>query len=152
MTDRTRIVAVTAAAIVLLTGSGVAGVTLALEKMVFLETTTVEPLCGEQGIVPTDPRLCAARGVILYGSLYNIQGAGQFCKWKASNPGEWTRIKEYLSSRTPAQVITWFGASLRDQVQAYFEADGPVTIMPENTAMNICKTPLAPPTDLTVGP
>jgi hypothetical protein len=146
MNTASKVAAGLAAAVVFASG-GIAGSVLSTESTTAETTTTVEPFCGES-VVPTDPKLCASRGFILYGSLYNIQGAGQFCKWKAANPGEWTRIKAYINTRTTAQVTTWFGASLRDQVQAYLAADGPTTTMPANNTPNACKTPLSPPTDL----
>ena len=120
------------------------------------QSTSAEPQtyavnCGDYN-EPEDERVCATRGYLLWGMLVNIQGADQFCKWRAANPGEWTRIKGYLSTGTvQTPIITWFGAGLRDVVQTYFAASGRPVAMPPNTAPNKCGGKLvAPPTGLTV--
>lgn len=91
-------------------------------------------------------RECFAAGAIRNVSLYNMQGAGQFCKWVAANPGEWNRLKAYAESGTPPiGIVTWFGGHIQNDLQAYFAAGGPpFTILP-NTSPNKCKTPLSPP-------
>ena len=88
---------------------------------------------------------CFAAGTIQY-SLHDLQGAAQFCKWRAANPGEWSRLKGYASTAVaPSSVITWLGGSIRHQLEAYFAAGAPPFTIPPNTAPNVCKTPLAPP-------
>jgi hypothetical protein len=95
---------------------------------------------------------CLAAGVIRNVSLWNLQGAAQFCNWKKSNPGEWSRIQDYAKTGTaPANIITWFGGHIYNDIQAYFAAGGPTFTIEPNTAPNICKTPLAPPKASVVG-
>lgn len=89
---------------------------------------------------------CQAAGIIRYVALVNIQGAAQFCKWRSANPGEWTRIKGYASTATiPTNIVTWFGSSLRDEVQAYLITGAPTFTMPTNTAPNACSGKLVKP-------
>lgn len=89
---------------------------------------------------------CFAAGVIRNVALYNLQGAAQFCKWRPANPGEWTRLKGYASSGiAPQEIVTWFGASIRNQLEAYFAAGAPAFTIEPNTAPNRCKTPIAAP-------
>lgn len=104
-----------------------------------------EANCEFQG--PLNSQACFAAGIIRNVSLSNLQGAGQFCKWKGANPGEWAALKTYAETNptTPPRIITWFGGHILNDLQAYFAAGGPeFTILP-NTAPNVCKTPLAPP-------
>lgn len=89
---------------------------------------------------------CFAAGIIRNVSLYNLQGAGQFCKWKSANPGEWTRLKGYAISETPpSNIVTWFGAHIKNDLEAYFATGAPTFIIAPNTAPNVCKTPVPPP-------
>lgn len=146
---RKRQLAIVGAASVLFLGGGAVGSQLAPE------TAAVEtfPACGEGG-PQIDTGLCGAQNAIK-AFFHNAQGAGQFCKWKAANPGEWSRVKNMMNNpqtNPPDGVVTWFGASLRDLTQAYAWAQGSAYIIPPNTAANICKTPLAPPTNLRVTP
>lgn len=135
---------------------GVAGL-IAGDEWTNSESTAVAesavPVCDSTGTA-IDPGACGAQGILLHGALYNIQGAVQFCKWKAANPGEWSRLKGYLaapSSSTPAIVVTWFGSALRDQIQAYSYAYGNPAQMPAMTAPNACTGRLvAPPTNVQV--
>jgi hypothetical protein len=91
-------------------------------------------------------RECFAAGVIRNVALHNLQGATQFCKWQEANPGEWTRLKEYATTNNPPiNIITWFGASIQNDLQAYFAAGAPPFTIAPNTVSNRCKTPLRPP-------
>lgn len=146
MTRQARIAAVGAAA-ALFVGGGALGSQLASESSVAV--TEELPFCGEGG-PPLDLGLCGVQGTVK-GLLYNMQGAAQFCKWRAANPGEWSRVKAMFLSpqkQPPSGVVTWFGASLRDLSQAYAYAEGAPYTIPPNTAPNACKTPLAPPTNV----
>jgi hypothetical protein len=115
-----------------------------------VETVSSTTSCGDTNL-PEDTRICGVRGFLLNGSLYNMQGAVQFCKWKAANPGEWTRLKSYLASTTPPlNIVTWLGAHIRDDIQAFLLANNNIgSTMPENNSPNICGGKiLAPPTNL----
>lgn len=107
---------------------------------------SAEPRCEMEG--PLNSQACFAAGVIRYVSLGNLQGAGQFCKWRSGSPGEWSRLKAYAqqgAAAPPANIVSWFGNHIFNDIQAYFAAGGPpFTIMP-NTAPNACRTPLPPP-------
>jgi hypothetical protein len=82
---------------------------------------------------------CHAAGIIRFYALNSIQGAVQFCKWRAANPGEWSRLQGYATSNTPPlNIITWMGAAVRQQLEAYFAAGGPTFTIQPNTAPNIC--------------
>jgi len=75
-------------------------------------------------------RECFAAGTLVY-ALKNIQPAAQFCKWKAANPGEWTRLTGYASTGTHAErIVTWFGASLLNNLEAYFAIQAPTFSLP----------------------
>jgi hypothetical protein len=89
---------------------------------------------------------CFAAGIIRNVGLHNLQGAGQFCKWQPANPGEWSRLKGYAQTEIPpTNIVTWFGGSIRNWLEAYFVTGAPTfTILP-NLAPNVCKTPLPPP-------
>lgn len=116
------------------------------------QSVAESPICDATGTA-VDSGACGAQGVILHGLLYNIQGAVQFCKWKAANPGEWSRLQAYLgapSTSPPGIVVTWFGAALRDAIQAYSFAYGQPAAMPI-PAPNACGGKLiAPPTNVQV--
>lgn len=88
---------------------------------------TTPPLqsCGDWGVTLTMGE-CQAAGIIRYVALYNLQGAAQFCKWRGANPGEWSRLNAYAGSETPPQnIVTWFGASIRNELEAYFATGAP---------------------------
>jgi hypothetical protein len=117
-------------------------------------TVTGTPMGCEDWAGTFTQRECFAAGVIRNVSLYNLQGAAQFCKWKAANPGEWTRLKGYSATGTaPTGIVTWLGGHIQNDLQAYFAAGGPTfTILP-NTAPNICGGKLVtPPTIVGVTP
>lgn len=140
----TKTIAAIAGAVVLVGGALVAGDTLtpfsspavAVAGAMGCEDWNVQLTSGE----------CFAAGIIRNVSLNNLQGAGQFCKWQPANPGEWSRLKGYAQTETlPTGIVTWFGAHILDDIQAYFATGAPTfTILP-NTAPNRCRTPLAPP-------
>lgn len=136
----------------LLAFGGATGAVLSTEATESETTTVVLPVCGVTG-QPLDESLCTVQGVLLYGMFYNIQGAGQFCKWSAANPGEWARIKGYVTNPSvpPERIVTWFGAALRDAAQAYAYAEAVAgKAVPPNNVPNKCKTPLSPPSNLQV--
>lgn len=109
-----------------------------------LVATTPAANCEYPG--PQNAQACFAAGVIRNVSLSNLQGAAQFCKWRSANPGEWTRLKGYASSGTkPTQIVTWLGAHILNDLEAYFAAGAPPFTIAPNTAPNVCRTPLAPP-------
>lgn len=103
-----------------------------------------EPGCEYPG--PLNSQACFAAGTIRNVSLYNLQGAAQFCRWRDANPGEWARLKTYASDgQAPQQIVTWMGAHVMNDLQAYFAAGGPTFSIPPNAATNVCRTPLAAP-------
>jgi hypothetical protein len=127
---------------------GLAGVGVA--DLATPEQASEERYCEDWGIQLSDTE-CFTAGRIRFGALINIQGAAQFCKWRPANPGEWNRLKEYAeSSTTPQNITTWFGGAIRDTITAYFLTGAPVFTMPLNEAPNVCRTPLAPPTEVGV--
>lgn len=146
MTTRTALAA--GAGVVALAAAGFVAGGTDISPLSATETTTVA--AGAMGCedwpVQLTQRECFAAGVIRNVSLSNLQGALQFCKWKAANPGEWSRLKGYATTGTaPTAIVTWFGGHIQNDLQAYFAAGGPpFTILP-NTAPNVCKTPLSPP-------
>jgi hypothetical protein len=148
MTIPMRGLAVAAGAVVLAVGGYAAADQLDISPLSATETTTVA--AGAMGCEDWPVQLtageCFAAGIIRNVALYNLQGAAQFCKWRAANPGEWSRLKGYAQTETaPASIVTWFGGSIKNDLEAYFATGAPVfTILP-NTAPNACKTPLAPP-------
>lgn len=109
--------------------------------------------CENWGVQLTSNE-CFAAGTIRNVSLQNLQGAGQFCKWKAANPGEWNRLLNYAGTEAAPNpvIVTWFGGHIYNDLQAYFAAGGPTFTIQPNTALNICKTPLRPPTVTGVTP
>lgn len=132
-----------AAAVVVLSAAGGTARGTALVPLV--SETTVAVGC-EDWTVQLTAGECFAAGIIRNVGLYNLQGAGQFCKWKPANPGEWSRLKTFAETGAlPLNIVTWFGGSIKNWLEAYFATGAPTfTILP-NTAPNICKTPLAPP-------
>lgn len=89
---------------------------------------------------------CQAAGTIRFVGLYNLQGAAQFCKWRAANPGEWSRLKLYAQDpATAASVVTWLGGAIRNLLEAYHVTGAPSFTIAPNTAPNSCRTPLPPP-------
>lgn len=101
--------------------------------------------CGDFNQMMPDSS-CFAAGTIRFVSLYNMQGAAQFCVWSKANPGEWLRLQNYAKTNTlPSDIVTWFGGHIKNDLQAYFAAGGPAFTIQPNTAPNRCKTPLAPP-------
>lgn len=129
------------AALALVAGGTVAGTQLAASDPAPVGTKW----CDGIDLFMTDGE-CFAAGVIRFISLHNLQGAAQFCKWKAANPGEWSRIKQYAATEVaPLNIVTWFGGHIKNDLEAYFATGaGSFTIQP-NPAPNVCKTPLAPP-------
>lgn len=132
---------------------GVAGVTtaaVATDISPLSATATTTSTVGQMGCndmaVQLTPGECQASGIIAFVSLHNLQGALQFCKWKAANPGEWSRLKAYASTETtPTGIVTWFGGHIYNDLQAYFATGAPTFTIAPNTAPNVCKTPLPPP-------
>lgn len=151
MTNKTAAVGAAAALAVFTTG--IVSATVATNSVETTTTTT-------QVLAPaTDPQMncgswmplltageCGAAGTIRYASLNNLQGAAQFCKWKAANPGEWSRIKGYAETGTmPTNIVTWLGAHIMQDIQAYFYTGAPAFTIAPNTAPNVCKTPIPAP-------
>jgi hypothetical protein len=101
-------------------------------------------MCEDWGYL-TDGE-CFAAGGIRFGALQNLSAAGQFCKWQAANPGEWSRIQGYAATGTePLNIVTWFGGGVRDLVTSYLAAGGPPFTLVVYSPPNRCKTPLAAP-------
>jgi hypothetical protein len=87
-------------------------------------------------------RECFAAGILRYVALTNLQGAAQFCKWRAANPGEWSRLRAYAEApSTKPAITTWFGVGLRDVLEAYSVLGAPPFTIVPNTAPNRCRTP-----------
>jgi len=95
-------------------------------------TTTVNAKgCNDWPGAFTDGE-CFAAGAILT-SLSNLQPAVQFCKWRAANPGEWSRLSGYASSGTHAeQIVTWLGGSILNELEAYFATHAPTFTLPRD--------------------
>ncbi len=114
------------------------------------ETTTVS--AGAMGCNDWPSQLtqkeCFAAGVILTG-FQNLQPAVQFCKWKAANPGEWSRLKTYAATggtTPPSQIVTWFGSSIRDDLLAYAVIGAPgFALELTNPPPNACTGKLVKP-------
>jgi hypothetical protein len=82
-----------------------------------------------------------------------LQNAGQFCKWEAANPGEWSRLQGYAATEVqPQSIVTWLGSGLRDEISAYFATGAPPWTILKNYPPNRCKTPLPPPVIASVTP
>lgn len=91
---------------------------------------------------PMTQRECFGAGTILIG-LDNGYQAGQWCKWQAANPGEWSRLQAYAANPVvpPANIISWFGGWIYDQLQAYTALGAPPFTLSPTPAPNRCKTP-----------
>jgi hypothetical protein len=138
-------IAAAAGALVLAAGALVAGGTVA-DLTPNEAATSAEAMGCEDWTVQLTPGECFAAGVIRNVGLWNLQGAGQFCKWKIGSPGEWSRLQGYAETETPpASIVSWFGASIKNWLEAYFATGAPTFTIAPNTALNICRTPLAPP-------
>ncbi len=116
---------------------GVAGLSTAavVSDVVPLSATTTTTVgakgCNDWPLPMTDGE-CGAAGFTLV-AFQNLQPAAQFCKWKAANPGEWSRLVAYAASGTPAQtIITWLGGSILNQLQAYFVTGAPTFALPRD--------------------
>lgn len=139
MTNKATKALVTAGAAGALLFSGVVGNRLA-------DTTPPEVKPCDVSSQLLTSKECFAAGIIRNVSLGNLQGSGQFCTWKKANPGEWLRLKNYSETQgLPDKVITWFGAHIQNDIEAYFAAGGDVFIIKPNIAKNICHTPLPAP-------
>ena len=136
---------IVAALIVVAVIGGVYGVAIQDEEnSPRLGATAAEPNCELGPNIPTPA--CFAAGAIRFVSMTNLQGAAQFCKWRAANPGEWNRLKGYASTGDkPDRIITWFGGHIQNDLEAYFATGAPPFTMPVNHAPNVCRTPLVPP-------
>jgi hypothetical protein len=129
------------AAVALAAGGTVVGTQLAASDPAPVGTK----MCDGIDLFLTDGE-CFAASVIRFVSLYNMQGAAQFCNWKKANPGEWSRLKAYAETNgQPANIVTWFGGHIKNDLEAYFATGAGVFIIEPNISPNICKTPLAPP-------
>ncbi len=90
---------------------------------------------------------CMAAGFTLT-ALHNLQPAVQFCKWKAANPGEWSRLSSYASTGTHStQIVTWLGGSIQNELEAYFGTRAPpftlqITLPPNACGGKIIKPPI----------
>jgi hypothetical protein len=135
------------AAVALAAGGAVAGSQLAssTETVTVAAATPAPPGCNDWPVELTAGE-CQAAGIIRYVALINLQGAAQFCKWRAANPGEWSRLKGYASSGTPpASIVTWLGASIKNDLEAYLATGAPTFTIGANTAPNVCRTPIPAP-------
>lgn len=136
MTTRTAVAAITGAAV--LAATGVTGAVLVNSDSTTATSTSTVMGCNDWPVQLTTGE-CQAAGTIRYVSLTNLQGAVQFCKWKAANPGEWARLMAYSETGgTPASIVTWMGGHIRDDLEAYFATGAPEFIIKPNTAPNIC--------------
>ena len=114
---------------------------------------TPEPPQCENWAPTLTPGECFAAGTIRYVSLYNLQGAAQFCKWALANPGEWSRLKSAALIGEPASnIVTWMGGHIKNDLEAYDATGAPVFSIQPNTAPNKCGTPLAAPSVAGVTP
>ena len=148
MTTRTALAAGAGALVLAATGFVAGGTDISPLSATATTTVTGTQMGCEDWSGSFTQRECFAAGVIRNVSLGNLQGALQFCKWKAANPGEWSRLKNYSETQqapNPA-IVTWFGGHIYNDLQAYFAAGAPTFVIQPNTAPNICKTPLPPPT------
>jgi hypothetical protein len=105
-------------------------------------------------------RECFAAGAV-QTALANIQPAVQFCKWRAANPGEWSRLQAGARSGVQAaSIVTWMGSAVRDQLDSYRYAGAPpfelAIVLPPNACGGKLLAPPAiagvtpGPTDATV--
>lgn len=146
-----RTLAIAASALALGTVGIVAGSTLTSSES--SSTPTSQTQNCEDWIGSFTSGECFAAGIIRFVFLTNVQGAAQFCKWKGANPGEWSRLNNYAQTgTTPTNIITWFGAALKNMLESYFATGAPAFTIQPNTAPNICKTPLSPPQIVGVTP
>jgi len=141
---RTRTIAAVGAAAVVLGGASAVALNNVTSESVAV--TTAEPKnCEDWNITLSDGE-CFAAGIIRNVSLYNLQGAAQFCKWKGANPGEWSRLKGYAATETePLNIITWMGGHIKNDIQAYFVTGAPTFTIQPNTAPNACTGKLVTP-------
>lgn len=140
------------AATLLAVGAVAVGTTQVIDSSSTTATTAEYANCETWNVQMTS-RECFAAGTLRFVALYNLQGAAQFCKWKPSNPGEWTRITTYAQSGVPpTSMKTWLGAAVVNILQAYFVTGAPPFTIQPNTAPNKCQTPLSSPTILGVTP
>lgn len=110
-----------------------------------LATTTAAMGCNDWPVTMTLGE-CQSAGIIRYVALYNLQGAAQFCKWKAANPGEWSRLKTAAQSgERPTSIATWLGASIGNMLEAYDVTGAPPFTIAPNTAPNACGGKLVAP-------
>lgn len=151
MTTRQTIAAVAGAAVLAVGGFATADQFDALPLSATATTTvTGTPMGCEDWSGSFTQRECFAAGAIRNASLYNLQGAAQFCKWRDANPGEWSRLKGYSSTGTAAtQIVTWLGGHIQNDLQAYFAAGGPPFVLLPNTAPNACTGKLLRPPTVT---
>lgn len=143
-----RAAAIAGAALVGLAGFGLAQTEVSPLSATQTETVLLTPPamgCNDWPVTLSTGE-CQAAGAIRHVALYNLQGAAQFCVWKRANPGEWSRLRGYAQTEAPPQnIVTWFGAAIRNQLEAYFGTGAPPFTIAPNTAPNICRTPLPPP-------
>ena len=147
-TNRTAIASIAAGAVVLAAGAGIVGNNLNSSATA---TDPTQKNCDLTGMMMTAGE-CGAASLIRVGSLVNIQPAVQFCKWKAANPGEWARLNSYMHSKDEAEasnIVTWFGASLKNQLQAYFYTGAPEFDLIVNNPPNACGGKLVTPPRIT---
>lgn len=150
MERRTKVAAVVGAG-VLATAGLVAGSSIApISATSSTSTETTKPATGCNDWAGTfTAGECYASGTIRYVALTNLQGAAQFCKWRAANPGEWSRLKSYaLTGDRATSISTWLGASILNEIEAYFATGAPVFTIAPNEAPNTCGRGklVAPPT------
>jgi hypothetical protein len=138
-----------AVAVVAAAGIAIGGATMLTDNSTTaLVVAPTTQNCGDWGVTMTQGE-CQAAGVIRYVALYNLQGSAQFCKWRGANPGEWSRLNSYAASATlPQNIVTWFGASIRNEIEAYFATGAPtmsyqtpggtVAGIQPNTSQNAC--------------
>lgn len=136
-----------AAAIVAAAALGLGGAAVITEDDAAVTITTETTMGCNDWPVQLPQASCFAAGTIRYTALYNLQGAAQFCKWRAANPGEWQRLKTYAAEGgVQTNTATWLGASILNELEAYFALGAPAFVIAPNNAPNRCKTPtLAPP-------
>lgn len=150
MTTRTAIAAGVGAVALAATGFVAGSTDIAPLSATATTTVTATPMGCNDWSGSFTQKECFAAGT-LRTALENLMPAVQFCKWKAANPGEWSRLKSYLSSGTPpTNIVTWLGGSIRDEMAAYLVAGGPPYSVPLNPLPpNACTGKLVTPPTVT---
>ena len=152
MTDRKPVLVLGAVALAVLAIAGIAvGIAVSREdggsSSPRRGATTTTPMGCNDWAGTFTQKECFAAGVLLT-SFQNLQPAVPFCKWKASNPGEWTRLRAQAAAADPnftAPVVSWQGASISDTILAYSVLGGPGFELQATLPKNACGGPIVKP-------